>query len=100
MKIKLSKMNCQYGAPMGRPNVLPENRNITAKLHLQKMCIHQGYDDGGAYWGENTCGKIGDMYVAVGDMEDIGAVIFIRAVTRRDAKIQIWAKLPNVKFYR
>jgi hypothetical protein len=46
----ITPVNCQYGAPMGRPNIgtAPDNkRTFNCKVPLDSG----GYDKGGAYWG-------------------------------------------------
>lgn len=49
---KLSKVNCQYGAPMGRVEKHLEGNVGPVKFHLQTLQLDSGgYDEGGAYWG-------------------------------------------------
>ena len=58
----LEPVNCQYGAPMGRANIddrpaknglVLESYMKTHKLHDCKVPLTQGYDKGGAYWGNS-----------------------------------------------
>jgi hypothetical protein len=55
------------------------------------------YDAGGAYWGYNGCNHV---YWAYGDLDEVHAMIFIRGMTRAEAKVTIRSFLPNVTFYR
>jgi len=48
-KFKLSKVDCTKGAPLGRPSALLQG-SVRARL----VRLTDGYDSGGAYWGENT----------------------------------------------
>lgn len=46
-------VNCQYGAPMGRPTFPIKDKGFK-DLQLFKVRLDsQGYDDGGAYWGNS-----------------------------------------------
>lgn len=55
----LCTVDCTYGAPMGRPNVIPDAQKsilvgYTKFLQVFDRKVHlnaQGYDQGGAYWG-------------------------------------------------
>jgi hypothetical protein len=48
----VSKVNCQYGAPMGRSNVGTKPKNQRIYDCYVPMCTCCGaYDIGGAYWG-------------------------------------------------
>jgi len=97
MKLVLEKAYNQYGAFMGRPNSLPDNRNAKARLQLQRLRFVDGdYDVGGAYWGGGSCTYI---YCAFGDIEEVNARVFVRAVSRAEAKQLVRYKLPNVTFY-
>ncbi len=91
MKNKLSKVDCRYGASMGRRNSIPNNYNPSHKLHLNKLKWHGDYDEGGAYWGRthNTY-----IYRAFRYSQDIE--IFVRASSRTEAKDKLieLTKLP------
>jgi len=96
--LSLSKVNCRFGAPMGRSNQLPINKNSEGKLQIRRLKLFDGcYDEGGAYWGTPA-----NLYHAEGDLrnEDETAIIFVRANSRKDAKDKIRETLPNVSFYR
>jgi len=60
----ITNVNCQYGAPMGRPNIGEYPHTVTSgksckiyKKNQKKVfdcavpMLSQGYDKGGAYWG-------------------------------------------------
>jgi hypothetical protein len=94
MNLKLSNVSCKYGAPMGRPNVLPEDRNAKVKLRLVRLRWVDGdYDQGGVYWG-NPGGS--SIYWATDGATDV----FVRAKSRVEAKVQVLHHLPNARFYR
>ncbi len=43
-------VNCRFGAPMGRYSDRLENKP-NEKIYNRKVNLSQGYDKGGAYWG-------------------------------------------------
>ena len=94
--LKLPKVDCRYGAPMGRRTVTTE-RAHPVKFHLRRVHLTQGYDNGGAYWGAPS-----DLWRAWGAGAEDEQVIYVRASTRVGAKCQITMKenFPNAKFYR
>jgi hypothetical protein len=47
----LDKVNCKYGAPMGRKSDPKEIEPTDRKVFDCKVNLNQGYDKGGAYWG-------------------------------------------------
>ena len=97
--LRLDDVSCKYGAPMGRAETLPENREATGKLQLRRLRFVDGdYDEGGAYWG-NVTGWA--LYHAEGDLdgEEFTTRVFQRAGNRAAAKEGIRERLPNVKFY-
>jgi hypothetical protein len=93
MKMKLPKVNCSRGAPLGRPNILPIDTNRPIKLHLQKLEWVGDYDQGNCYWG-NSAGT--SIYWA--NHEE--AELFVRASSRKMAKELVIKTLPNATFYR
>jgi len=96
MRFKLERVSAEYGAQMGRKNILPENRTKIVKLYLEKMdMVDEDYDNGGCYWGGGTEDK---MYVAYDFAENI--TLFIRGRNRREAKEEVINHLPNAKFFR
>lgn len=86
------------GSQMGRRNILPDDRAQRGKLRLQRlpMIDYQSYDRWGAYWGIGEC----PMYVAHGDLAEVGALVFVRAASREAAKAAVRVLLPNVTFWR
>ena len=59
-------VHSKYGSPMGRRNLKPQPHETHPRCRLTRVHLTQGYDDGGAYWGEpNTlwcawspCGEV------------------------------------------
>ena len=59
----ITPVSCQYGAPMGRPNIGKQPVTITSgkncrivkakqtNVYEKKVHLIDGYDKGGAYWG-------------------------------------------------
>lgn len=102
-KLKLSKGYSARGADMGRRADLPADCATAAPLlHLTKMqMIEQGdYDTGGAYWGANVFGEVGDMYCAEDTTGDEYVRLFIRDFDREGAKAQVLKQIPHARFYR
>lgn len=95
--IKLPKVNCQYGAPMGRPNWndgMP--RDLPRKFYLRRINLDSGgYDNGGAYWGIGA-----PLYLAETQSVEGEVVEYIRAANRDAAKAEIMRRYPNAKFFR
>lgn len=96
---ELPKMNCQYGAPMGRadkPNMWTKPGPMldeSVKFSLRRVRLNSGgYDSGGAYWG---IGK--PLYWA--SNADGTAEMFFRASTRGDAKTVVRERYPNARFW-
>lgn len=102
MKLVLSKAYSERGADMGRRNLLPEQTDPSPpiKLRMEKLRWVDGdYDQGGAYWGYNGCN---DVYCAWGEwgIPFKPVQIFVRALTRAEAKTAVREFLPRAKFYR
>ena len=98
--LRLEDVGSRYGAPMGRWEELPANRNATGKLQLRRVrFVDRDYDEGGAYWG-NVTGWA--LWHAEGDLdgEEFTTRVFQRAANRAAAKDGIRERLPNVRFYR
>jgi hypothetical protein len=72
-KIKLGKVNCERGAPMGRVSSKLGGDRITIELMRMSRC--GAYDSGGAYWG---CGSREHGWMYVAEDED-GDQAFVRA---------------------
>lgn len=85
------------GSRMGRRNSIPHDTG-NAKLHLRKLRWVDGdYDAGGAYWG-NT-GK-DSLWRATGESETEQIEIFVRAVSRNQARTEVSKLVPQARFYR
>lgn len=90
---KLEKVNCQYGAPMGRPGWNQEDRE-SPKIRLQRIPLNAGgYDRGGAYWGHGA-----PIWWAWSDNDECN--ITLRAHTRTLAKAKVQEEIPGARFYR
>jgi hypothetical protein len=92
--LKLPKVDCKYGAPMGRVSRCTDHL-YAGKLHLRQMHLNQGYDNGGAYWGMPS-----DMWRAWADGAEEEQVMYTRAQTREEAKMVVGAVFPHARFYR
>lgn len=90
----LPNVSSKYGAPMGRRNVLPDDHTLPCKLQLDKLeWVDGDYDEGGAYWGGDSTTNI---YWAYGTADDNTEVnVFVRASSRRLAKLKVLSELPN-----
>ena len=98
-KIILPEVSSRYGAPMGRFNSV-EEPDEPIKFRLHKMLMVDGcYDTGGAYWGAGDH-RIGYMYHAIGEGPEYVNEVFIRAVSREDAKGQVKEIFEFARFYR
>lgn len=47
----ITKVNCKYGAPMGRPDVGEPPLPFTDRIYDCAVPMCGAYDRGGAYWG-------------------------------------------------
>ena len=93
MELILEHVTSKYGAPMGRPNVLPADPSAKVQLHLHLLNMVDGdYAEGGAFWGGG-----GDaMRVAY----DETVRVFVRTKTRYEAKAAVLKLIPGARFYR
>ena len=118
MKLKLSngldygedangKRVCR-GALMGRPDNIPECVRFlsSVKLRLERLKMYDGdcYDAGGCYWGSGN--GTTHMYCAWGTLlNKISGnpfppiQIFVRAISRKDAKRLVRDKISNAIFF-
>lgn len=98
MKRKLSKVSCQFGAPLGRCNVIPDDIKTAGKLYLEKLKWTNGdYTTDGTYWGSNGGDNI---FRAYGESETEQIEIFVRANSRDNAKMEVKAVFPEAKFFQ
>lgn len=107
-KLKLRKGCTRYGADMGRPTFLPNDRQVVVKLRLVRLKLDAGgYDAGGAYWGGREypnklywAESVEEFELGMYDRPPIGTIeMSVDAIGRKDAKRLIIAELPNAKFY-
>jgi hypothetical protein len=90
---QMSKVNCKFGAPMGRHTLKGEPEK-QYKFHLYNVRLDSGgYDDGGAYWGIGQ--RLYCLESACGDVTQ-----YMRADDRKDAKEQSKAMYPKARFFR
>ena len=83
---------------MSRPNIIPDDIETAGKLYLNRLeWIDGDYDKGGAYWGG---GMGNNMYRAMGETETEVVEVFVRAVTRKDAKARVKELIETAKFYK
>ena len=94
MNLKLEKLDCKYGAPMGRPDVPPTGGNPPANLWLEELDSDDAdYDTGGAYWG--TSDREGWVWCA---WNADGVQIFVRGKDRIEARQNVLRKYPYASF--
>lgn len=116
-RLKLSDVNSQYGAPMGRRNLDLEGKVGDVKMYLEVVPLDSGgYDRGGAYWGlrmpinyvradgavVRVTPRIYRYYVTTNGRHGPLKVLiegFIDAIDRADAKKQIREQYPEARFY-
>lgn len=92
--LSLPDVSSRYGAPMGRPDNLPDNRHAPVALHLERLRMVDGdYDEGGAYWGGP--GPAGAMYCA---WNEDGVRVYVRATDLEQAKSKVKRTLPQATF--
>ena len=72
------RVNTQSGAPMGRPS---QPLDTQGRLYARRVPLMEGYDRGGAYWGERLPGH--SLY-AVQDVQ--GHTAFFDATSSMNAK--------------
>ena len=91
-KLILENGSSRYGAQMGRPNVLPADKNKSIKLRLERLrFVDLAYDSFGAYWGMPAT-----IYCA---WDDEGTKVFARAQNRDEAKTKVKQILMGAKFF-
>jgi hypothetical protein len=89
----LPKVDCRWGAPMGRVDSLPQNNVKPQKLYLRRVRLNGGgYDSSGAYWGLGA--PLWRCY------DDTGKSSFLRANSREIAQETIREEYPDARFYR
>jgi hypothetical protein len=71
-------------------------RKTDAKLRLAEVSLTQGYDSGGAYWGDRRIGET--LYRAW--TNDGKLEMFIDATCRQDAKNKVRKTYPQAVFFK
>jgi len=93
MKPKLTNVSGKYGAPMGRSNRLTK---LPVKLYLERLVFQDCcYDKGGAYWGGPDT-----LYRACGEDDNEQVECFVRALSRKEAKVEVLRFMPQATFFR
>ncbi len=87
-KPQLPAVNCQYGAPMGRPEWADDFTEPCRCFHVR--FVDGAYDQGGSYWGAPA-----NLYCCTNGE---GVQLFIRAVSRQDAKDHFKLHHPEIKW--
>ena len=72
------KVSCKYGAPMGRHSDSPGNFVDVPTLYAMHQGGGQGYDKGGAYWGNPS--NVWAVWTRGGE-----SVCYVRAWSRESA---------------
>lgn len=94
----LEKVGGPRGAPMGRPNILPEDPTKEIKLEIGRMrMVDHDYDVGGAYWGGGPS-KAGVMYAAWGFDDEHMVQVFVRAPSKFQAELKVEELVPGARF--
>lgn len=85
--MKLTEMNCERGAPMGRMGIHLADPDVPIIVELEKVpFVDRAYDIGGAYWGAPD-----NLWCAIGTDEE-GEIIlehYLRAKDRDHAMAEI-----------
>jgi len=95
MGAQFSDVGTLYGAPMGR-SAYGIMENVDGRVRLFKVKLHQGYDDGGAYWGSSYDGN--SLYCATASEDGDDYRQFVRATSREAARAAL--SIPSSKLYR
>jgi hypothetical protein len=107
--LQLNGGSSPRGADMGRFSFLPIDRAAPVRFHLRRMPLSQGYDQGGAYWGNGApmfraiaaevvpCPA---SYLSRDESRLDRPQWFTRARSRAEAKALLLAEMPGAKFFR
>ena len=89
------------GAPLGHRDIFAGE----TKLYLQRVRVDSGgYAPDGTYWGSSTAGG-GSIWCAFNKEDDTfataqGTCIYVRARSRTEAKVKVYAHYPLAEFVR
>lgn len=99
--IKLPNVSSKYGAPIGRPTRATTKAGPVT-LRLQKVSLSQGYDSGGAYWGNRPTGFALYYYWWQSPTHNRADIVsgFIDAKSRDHAKTIIKQEYPEATFFQ
>ena len=70
----------KYGAPMGRRGDNPSNLQGVKRLHARRQGGSDGYDKGGAYWGDPA-----NVWAVWAHIDGEPCVTYVRAWSRQEA---------------
>ena len=101
MTVKMPIGYDSRGAFMGREEYNTNFDSLPCKVHLNLLYIRQGYDNGGAYWGNGEPLYMASFYhyIPEKDVETEGRT-FVRANSRDKAKAKVLKLWPFSRFYR
>lgn len=77
-------VNCAYGSPMGRRSDNPANLQDLKRLHARRQGGGDGYDKGGAYWGNPS-----NVWAVWGWLDGEAVCVYLRANSREHAIAQV-----------
>lgn len=88
----LSVVDCKYGAPMGRRDSYPADRDTAINLEIERLLWVDGdYDQGNCYWGG---GHNDHIWRFTGEDAESQVEVFIRAKTEAEAVAKLHEQLP------
>lgn len=87
------EVKSKYGAPMGRRSQGRDNPALRGPFYIRKIKLAQGYDPGGAYWGDRPDGLSLYGYLS----HDGLAFGFMDAADRKGAVAELRKIHPNAK---
>lgn len=93
--MKLPKVDCSRGAPMGRPDIEPERDPPRVVIARVPLTVDGAYDAGGAYWGSGQPLWCVHNHGAFELEEEI--VFFYRADTKDDVREYVKNRWPTTK---
>ncbi len=108
-RVEPPKADCRYGAPMGRPFLVPEDPGERLRIFVAEAPLDEGgYDAGGAYWGLRRNGA--NLYWFESQRDDVELAVrffpgdrygrvsgMLEAGSREEAERQLKVKIPGAK---